>query len=144
MTQSLQGFLGSGDALGRLREHAERLRRLQAVLAEHLPAPLANTCSVGNLKGDTLVLIARNGTAAARLNQLLPSIMQHFGHAGVLIGKVQVKVSIGATVEPRPPVPVRIIGERGRDSLAELARSLPEDAPLRASLQRLIDHCRSN
>lgn len=142
MTQHLQGFLGSGEALERLRDHAQRLRRLQATLEEIIPAPLAAVCSVGNLKGDTLILLARNGAAAARVKQLIPSLQQKLAEAGTLVGAIQIKVSIRQEPEPRPPPRARTLSEAGRDSLEALSQTLPEDAPLRQSLRRLIDDSR--
>lgn len=142
MTQPLQGFLGSGDALGRLREHTERLRRLQTMLEQIIPAPLATLCSVGNLKGDTLVLIARNGSAAARIKQLLPSVQQKLAEAGTRVAAIQVKVSIRNEPEPRQAPRTRTLSDAGRESLEALSNSLPQDAPLRESLRRLIDESR--
>jgi len=142
MTQLLQGFLGSGDALGRLREHADRLRRLQTTLEQIIPAPLAALCSVANLKGDTLVLLARNGSAAARIKQLIPSLQQKLAEAGTLVAAIQVKVSIRNDPEQRQTPRTRTLSDAGRESLEALSRSLPEDAPLRSSLRRLIDDSR--
>ena len=80
MTQLIQRFLGSGDALARLRDHAARLRRLQTVLEQHLPPALAAACSVANLKGDTLVLLAHGGAVAARLKQIAPTLAEQFAY----------------------------------------------------------------
>lgn len=144
MTQPLHGFLGSADALGRLREHTERLRRLQATFEQIIPAQLATVCSVGNVKGDTLVLLARNGSAAARIKQLLPSLQEKFAEAGTLVAAIQVKVSIRGEPEPRQTRHARTLSQSGRESLEALTRSLPEDAPLRLSLRRLIDDSRKD
>lgn len=143
MTRPLQGFLGSGDTLSRLHDHAARLRRLQAALETALPPTLANACTVGNLKGDTLVLFARSGAIAARVKQLLPSLLQNFADAGTLLRKIEVKVTVHNVPEaPRAPV-ARAIGNAGRKSLEALRDSLPADAPLAAALEQLLRRSRT-
>ncbi len=144
MAQALQGFLGSGDALGRLREHAERLRRLQLALERLLPPALIEQCAIGNLKKDTLILLARNGSTAARLKQLLPSLTAQFVEQGTPITKIQVKVSITPESVVRSSPEARSIGAGGRSSLTALAESLPADSPLRESLERLLANSRAD
>lgn len=144
MTRSLQGYLDSGSTFERLRDHALRLRRLQGLLEEMLPAPLSSACSVANLKGETLVLSSRNGAAATRLKQIVPTLLQRFAESGVPLTTIHVKVAV--TVEPergRAPA-ARTIPDAGRESLESLVQSLPEGAPLRESLERLISRSRRN
>ena len=143
MTRPLNGFLGSGDALARLHDHAARLRRLQGLLERELPPALASACSVANLKQDTLVLLAHNGAAAAKLRQLAPTLAARLGANGVALKTVQVKVQVHEGAPERsPPVP-RQLGTGGRSSVAAFCATLPEDAPLRASLERLLARSRS-
>ncbi len=143
MTQLIQRFLGSGDALARLRDHAARLRRLQTVLERHVPPSLAAACSVANLKGDTLMLLAHGGAVAARLKQIAPTLAEQFAAAGLPVKSVQVKVRIIEQHDaPRPP-PERKLSDAGRRSLADFSDSLPADSPLRESLERLIARSRN-
>lgn len=143
MTRQLQGYLGSGDTLSRLHEHAARLGRLQRTLEAALPPALVGACTVGNLKGDTLVLFARSGATAARVKQSLPSLMQHFASAGTLLRKIEVRVSVqNVAARARPPV-ARALSEAGRHSLEALRDALPADAPLARSLDRLIQRSRA-
>lgn len=144
MTHPLQDFLGSGDALARLRDHAARLRRLQQLLEQLLPPPLARACGVANLKGDVLVLIARSGATAARLKQMGPSLTAQFAAAGVAVSSIQVRVGVeNVAPPPRPPAP-RSVGTSALAHLTALRDELPEDAPLRASLTRLIERSRTS
>ncbi|MCC4117898.1 DciA family protein [Aromatoleum toluclasticum] len=142
MTQLIQRFLGTGDALARLKDHAARLVRLQNLLQQHLPPALASACSVANLKGDTLVLLANGGAAAARLKQIAPSLIQQFGAVGLPIKTVQVKVKVLETHEERRPPPQRTISEDGSRSIADFSATLPADSPLRESLERLVRRSR--
>lgn len=144
MTQLIQRFLGTGDALARLRDHASRLRRLQAVLETHLPPALVQACAVANVKGDTLVLLAHGGAVAARLKQIAPTLADQFAAAGLPIRTIQVKVKVVEEHDARPTAPPRRLSETGRRSLADLSSSLPADSPLRASLERLIERSRGN
>lgn len=142
MTRSLQGFLDSGATLERLHEHALRLRRLQALLDGMLPAPLNTACSVANLKGGTLVLLTRNGAAAARLKQTVPTLLQRFAESGVALAAIQVRVGVASEPEPGRPAAARTLPDAARESLAALSASLPEGAPLRESIARLIERSR--
>jgi hypothetical protein len=144
MTKLIQRFLGTGDALARLRDHASRLRRLQAVLEKHLPPALASACAVANVKGDMLVLLANGGAVAARLKQIAPTLAEQFAAAGLPIRSIQVKVKILEEPDARRPAPDRRLSDAGRRSLADLSASLPADSPLRESIERLIERSRGN
>lgn len=137
MTRLLQRFLGSGDALARLQDHAARLRRLQIVLERGLPAQLAATCRVANLKDEVLVIAAQGGAAAVRLKQMLPSLQEHFLQAGYPLKGIKVKVATPQQAEWRRPPPERHISAEARSGISEFAATLPADSPLRASLERL-------
>ncbi len=142
MTRSLQGFLDRGETLERLHDHAARLRRLQGQLERLLPPQLAGVCAVANLKGDTLVLLARNGAAAARLKQTVPSLLEQFAQDGTVLGKIQVRVSLADPVSAQPDRVARTLPESGQKSLESFAESLPPDAPLRESIERLLARSR--
>lgn len=142
MSQLLQRFLGSGDALARLKDHAARLMRLQTTLQGHLPPALAASCSVANLKDGTLVLLTDHGAAAARLKQLAPSLAAQLAASGLPVREVQVRVRLGGWKEaPRAPTQ-RTISETGTRSLEDFAASLPADSPLRESFERLVARSR--
>lgn len=143
MTRPLNGFLGSGDALARLHDHAARLRRLQVVVERLLPPALTDACAVANYKNDTLILLARNGAAAAKLKQLTPSLIGEITAAGVLVKNIQVKVQIQDFAVERPAPVARTLSESGKTSLSEFSATLPEDSPLRQSIERLLARSRS-
>ncbi|HJV26263.1 MAG TPA: DUF721 domain-containing protein [Aromatoleum sp.] len=142
MTQLINRYLGSGDALARLQDHAARLMRLQNVLAQHLPPALAAACSVANLKNGTLVLLADGGAVAARLKQMAPTLTAQFAATGVPVTSVQVKVKVNEAPEPARRVTSRSLSESGARSLTNFSSSLPADSPLREALERLVARSR--
>ena len=142
MSEPVQRFLGSGETLARLHDHARTLRRLQEVLARSLPGPLSEACSVANLKGDSVILIARSGSVASRLRQMAPSLTAALAAEGFAVTRVEVKVGVTVAPEEQAPRPSRTVGAAGRESLEKLIAQLPEGDALRASLQRLVDRSR--
>ncbi|AWI79700.1 hypothetical protein CEW87_10145 [Parazoarcus communis] len=137
MSKLLQRYLGAGNALARLQDHAARLRRLQTVLDGGLPAQFAKACSVVNLKDDVLVIATRGSALAVRLKQMTPSLMDHFLHAGYPLQSIRIKVSTPEeTVVQRAPT-VRTVSPAAKTQLREFAATLPEDSPLRDALERL-------
>ena len=142
MSQQIQRFLGSGDALARLKDHATRLMRLQGVLQQHLSPALTAACGVANLKNGVLVLLADNGAVAARLKQLAPSLAAQFAASGAPVQEVQVRVRIGATTAPDRPPTQRSISPDGSRSIEAFSATLPAGSPLRESLERLVARSR--
>ena len=138
MSRLIQRFLGSGEALARLQDHAARLRRLQGTLEAALPAALAEQCRVANCKDGTLVVSTRNGATAVRLKQMLPSLLEHFARTGHVLDTIKVKVGTPEQVEWRAPPPERHISATAKQGLSAFAESLPVDSPLREALERLV------
>lgn len=143
MTTPIQRFLGGGDALSRIRDHAQRLVRLQSMFEDMVGEPLARTCAVANLKGETMVVLARNGAAAVRIKQIAPRLIEQFAARAILIKTIQVKIAVDNPEPDRAPRTERVLSEAGRASLIALSDSLPADAPLRASLKALIERSRT-
>lgn len=143
MSKLLQRYLGSGDALARLQDHAARLRRLQGILESGLPPQLAATCSVANLKGDELVIAARGGAIAVRLKQMIPSLLDHFVRAGYPLTTIRIKVSTPEQTPERRAPTSRAISAAASNQLRDFADTLPADSPLRESLERLARRSRA-
>jgi len=142
MSTPLNRYFAAGDALARLQDHARALMRAQEALRGMLPQPFAAACSVANLRDGKLVVHARNGGVASRLRQMVPSLVQGFATRGHPVQAIEVKVGLVVEPEPPPPPAPREIGEAGRRSMEAFVQQLPEDSPLRASLQRLLDRSR--
>lgn len=142
MTQSIQRFLGGGDALSRLQDHAARLRRLQGAVERCLPPLLAASCQVGNLKGETLVVFAQGNAVAVKLKQMAPSLVERLRDQGHLLSEIQVRVAVQQPTPWRPAPTERSISAQGKQSLTEFAATLPADSPLREALERLARRSR--
>lgn len=138
MTRPLDRYIRSADALSRLAEHSARLVRLQAILAQELPPPLAESCGVANLRGEELIIHARSNTVAARLKQMLPSLLEAYARQGVLLTGIKLRVEVRNPIPSRPAVARRDVPPRARGGLATLAAALPATSPLAQALHRLV------
>jgi hypothetical protein len=142
MTQLLQRYLGSGDSLARLQDHAARLRRMQMAFERCLPPLLAASCRVGNLKDDVLVVFAQGNAVAVKLKQMAPSLVTNLNAQGHALREIQVRVAVYQPAPWRPTPTSRSISAQGRRSLDDFAATLPADSPLRASIERLARRSR--
>lgn len=137
-TSSIDAYLDSGDALARLQAHAARLMRLQRQLDELLPDYLAAACKVANLKGEDLILHVESAGLAVKLRQAIPSLLNDFARAGVLLRDIKVKVAVPQYRPPAPPPVALQASDATRSGLQNLANSLPADSPLTKALQRFL------
>ncbi|MDY0047001.1 MAG: DUF721 domain-containing protein [Thauera propionica] len=144
MSQHLRRYLGSGDALAKLQDHAHQLRRLQAALEAALPPPLASQYRVANLKECELIVFAQSGATAVRLKQLVPSLIAQLQRAGHAVQTIKVRLADPRVryTEPLPP-PARILSTSARNHLQQFAASLPEQSALRDAVERLARRSRS-
>ncbi|MCB1887132.1 MAG: DUF721 domain-containing protein [Rhodocyclaceae bacterium] len=139
MASSLDKLFGQADALRVLQAHAARLVRLEAELRACLPAHLADTCHVANLRGDELAIHCDSGAAAAKLRQAVPSVLQRLAERGASVVSIKVRVKPVAYGPPAPPPSQRKVSDDARRDMHALADSLPADSPVAAALRRLID-----
>lgn len=144
MSQPLRRYLGSGDALARLQDHANRLRRLQSALDDALAPPLASQCRVANLKEGVLVVFAQSGAAAVRLRQMAPTVIGLLNQAGQPIHTLKVKVLVSEPAAPRGSMAAdRSLSRSARDHLEHFAAVLPPESDLRAAIERLARRART-
>lgn len=144
MSTPLRSYIGQADPLTRLREHADRLLRLDAMVRRALPEHLRDSCHVANLKQDVLVLHTDSGAVAAKLRQLAPGILRALLGEGMLLSELRVRIAV-ADYRPEPPAPaLRHVSAPSFDAMKQLAATLPEDSPLRAALGRFVKHSRGN
>ena len=133
-SKPLGAFFQSNDALAHLQEHASRLIRLQRAYEEFVPAPLARSSWIANLKAGVVVIHAANGAVAAKLNQLSPRFVDEFLKRGVDLTGIEVRLQV-TRFRPTAPVPrPRPVTPAARQALARLESKLPADSPLRRIL----------
>ena len=141
--RSLDAYLNSADGLARLSAHAGRLVKLQRVFEEIAPPYLAASCRVANYKLGKVVIHAESGAVAAKLRQMIPSLVSEFSLEGSEVTEIQVKVQPShAAPQHKKPVQPGIVGVSAKSDLHRLAEELPEASPLKAALERLVKRSR--
>jgi hypothetical protein len=140
MAKPLQEHLTSGDGIGQLVAHADRLLRLQEALKTALPAAFHPYVQVANLRSGKACIHARNSAIANKIRQMGPRLADALSSPAVQVTEIEVRVQAGfqpsaiRQKSPKPPLP----GENRRQALAALAASLPTESPLKVSLEQLL------
>ncbi len=137
--RSLNDCLNADAALARLTDHAWHLLKLQRIIDATLPTALARASRIANYRLGIVFIHADNAAIAAKLRQLAPSLGDALRSSGGEITEIRVKVQAREgqeTVEKRQVVAQ--LGSRTKQGLTSLSHTLPEDSPLRLSLERLL------
>ena len=115
-----------------------RLTRLQQVFREAAPPQLACACRVTNLRAGTLVILADNQAVAAKLRQLVPSLLNEVRKFETEGTGIQVQAQVkSATNSIRPNVTERSLPIDIVDQFKALSETVA-DAELRGALTRLV------
>ncbi len=154
----LHQLLEGSDPLQRLARHAERLKQLDAMVRQHLPAPLRDHCRVANLREQALVLQADSPVWGNLLRYQVPALLERLRTREGLPGlaRIQVKTAPHAPASHEPGTPSQrahrvrraaapLLPLRMTPRTAALIASLAEgieNPDLRQSLQRLARHGR--
>ncbi len=83
----------SAPNLAKLVEAAQRSSKLLTALIVHLPPNIRSLVQAGPLDDTTWCLIAANNAVAAKLRQVLPTLLQAAQQRDVAIAQIRVKVS---------------------------------------------------
>lgn len=141
--RSLDAYLNSTGGLAHLSAHAGRLVKLQRVFEEIAPSYLAASSHVANFKLGKVVIHADSGAVAAKLRQMLPSLVDEFSLKGVDITEIQVKVQpSGVAPQHKRGVTAASVGPSAKSGLSRLAEELPADSPLKEAVERLVKRSR--
>jgi len=130
-------YLTGSDRLQSLFNQAQALLRLQRIFAEIAPAALARSCKVASMEQKTLVLFADNGAIAAKLKQLLPSLLARFQQNGVEVTALRVEVQALQAPQRAQKTAHAELSDAALDSLKDLSAGLAE-SPLKAVLERMV------
>src|SRR5437868_6247587 len=149
----LNDWLAKPGPVASLMQAARELVVLESEVLSLLPAGLREAIAVAGVKQDsrspgqeqTLLLLAAHGAAAARVRQVVPSLLSRLQQRGSRISAIRVRVQPDVTRmgdwdsgpvqrAPRKPMP-----ETGLSSLRDLAQTLP-DSPLRDAVRSLLAH----
>lgn len=137
------GALSTMPAHQRLFDHMDKLTAMQRVFMEIAPPQLAQRCTLGGFFEGNLTLCAYNGAIAAKLRQILPSLLLKFRVSGYEVTAIRVTVQAnyrsitGRELSANGPAGKRQIGQAGMKSLVGLAAELPR-SPLKSAIESLL------
>jgi hypothetical protein len=125
------------DALSLTREHRQlfihmdKLIELQQVFVEIAPLQLARFCTLGAFFEGNLTICASNGAIAAKVRQIVPSLLRKFQARGyeVTAIRIAVQADCNSGTARSKLAAKRGIDPTGMESLAQLAKKLPGSAP---------------
>ncbi|MDP1653018.1 MAG: DUF721 domain-containing protein [Rhodocyclaceae bacterium] len=141
--RSIDAYLNSAGDLARFSAHAGRLVKLQRVFEQIAPSYLAASSRVANFKLGSVVIHADSGAVAAKLRQMLPSLLGEFSLKGAEVTEIQVKVQPShAAAQHKKTGGVASVGTSAKIDLKRLAGELPADSPLKEALERLVKYSR--
>jgi hypothetical protein len=134
------GALSTMPDYQRLFSYMDKLTAMQQVFMEIAPPQLAQCCTLGGFFDGNLTLYAHNGAIAAKLRQILPSLLLKFQARGYEVTAIRIAVqanyhAIGgndffANLSANRPR----IGRAGIESLNGLAAELPP-SPLKSAIE---------
>ena len=102
---------------------------MQRLYQNSVPATFAALGQVGSFRNGILIVVAKNGAAAAKLKQVVPSLEQKISQ--LLQQPVDVKVNVLVDSEERVGPPQKhkpVMGPVALESLQRLAAELPASA----------------
>jgi hypothetical protein len=137
--RSLNTFIQAEPALKPLMRRLSELSAIQQLYGQIVPPSLVKLGQVGSFHDGTLIIVAENGAAAAKLKQVMPEITeqlsQRLNQALDVRVSVQVESFVGETEPTRrkksPLSPAAI------QSLSQLADDLPP-SPLKEEVALLV------
>jgi Dna[CI] antecedent, DciA len=123
----------------RLFSYTEKLTAMQQVFMKIAPPQLAQHCALGALVEGDLTIYARSGAIAAKLRQMLPSLLLKFRARGyeVTAIRIAVQANYNSITDTEKVVKRLEIGQAGLGSLSDLVSALPA-SPLRTAVAHLL------
>ncbi len=123
----------------RLFSHTEKLTAMQQVFMKIAPPQLAQHCALGAFVEGDLTIYARSGAIAAKLRQMLPSLLLKFRARGYEVTAIRIAVQANYnSITDTQKVAKRLeIGQAGLESLSNLVSALPA-SPLRTAVAHLL------
>lgn len=124
----------------KLFTHIKHISEMQEAFMEVIPHQLIQLCSLGNFTGGKLTIIVRNGAVAAKLKQILPSLLSKFHKSGyVEVTAIQITVQANYYTYHADNLPREKpkISQAGTESLNKLATNLPL-SPLKTAITSIL------
>lgn len=137
------GWLAGDQQGSQVLEMARQLMAAQTHVSKALPPALGKACKVARIDRQQLTLAVPSAAHAAKLRQLLPTVMRRLNAAGWNITDalvhVQAHLFAGETIKAERQV--QPLDERALQSFEQLRDSLPQ-GPLAEAIERLLRHHR--
>ena len=121
---------------------ADRISEMQAAFMEVIPPKLVQFCALGKFTDGKLTIIVGNGTIAAKLKQILPSLLSKFHTSGyVEVTSIQITVQANYYICHAVNLPRKKleISQAGTESLNILATNLPL-SPLKTAVTSMLNN----
>ena len=133
------GALSTMPDYQRLFSYMDKLTAMQQVFMEIAPPQLAQRCTLGGFFDGNLTLYAHNGAIAAKLRQILPSLLLKFQARGyeVTAIRIAVQANYNSITDTEKAVKRLEIGQAGLESLSNLVSALPA-SQLRTAVAQLL------
>ena len=133
--RSVGTVLTSAPEFGTITRRAKRLLEIQRALIGALPKSLADHATVANVVDGTVVILARNGTVAAKLKQLLRRLLVKLRQQDREINAIRVRVQEPNGDKPLPQKHISL-SSPAREALLALSKQL-HGSPLGRSVEKL-------
>jgi hypothetical protein len=129
-------YLTAANPLRALAAEVRHLTELQQTFLKAAPPALTQSCRVGALRGDILILLADNAAIAAKLKQLTARLLTSFRNQGFKATSIQIRVQVDRPwADPAAPRSKRLSPET-IENFEKLAGEL-EDSPLKRALSTM-------
>lgn len=146
-------YLRESEGLGGILAKTEDLAKLKSILGRSLSAldlgQFSQKIELGLRQGDQkdLYLVVSNASIAARLQQVLPSLINELAKNGLVCGAIRVQVKpnppnwdIKARAGARAPRKPAGLNEVARSSWQGLLEKLAPDSSLRKAVEKLLQN----
>jgi hypothetical protein len=123
----------------RLFSYTDKLTAMQQVFLKIAPPQLAQRCALGAFVEGDLTIYTGSGAIAAKLRQMLPSLLLKFRVRGyeVTAIRIAVQANYNSITHTEKVVKRLEIGQAGLESLSNLVSALPA-SPLRTAVAQLL------
>jgi hypothetical protein len=120
--------------------YIDQLTQMQQAFMEIIPSQLAKNCTLGRFSDGKLTILVGNGPVAAKLKQILPSLLLKFQKMGYQkVTAIQITVqanyytcSADDSLRKSPE-----IGQVGMESLSKFVTNLPT-SPLKTAVKSML------
>lgn len=136
MTQPIKTLLNANSEFKAILQKTHYLNALQAQFVLATPPYLAQCSQVTGLQFGTLSIATSNATAAAKLKQLAPEIVNQLKNQGAEVSGLRIKVQVSYLVPVVAPPP-RHLSPTAQHAIQQLEATL-SDTPLKAALHKFI------